>query len=413
MNDNIQKTTKNTLLNTYGTFVYFFFQWLTTVLVVRISGYADAGVFSIVVSFTNIFAFLSRYGIRYFQLSDNNGEFSQYQYCGTYVLMTLVSFAAFSLSVFFFGYERETVICCFAYIFFKYLETSTYYLFTLLQKRDSYVVIAVSYTLKGVIPLAGFVGALYMTKRLLFAIIAMTVLYLITVVFPDIYVLRRDHPLKFTFNEIYPLVKKCFPLMLSTLIIPYMTFVVRFVIERLYGEEQLGYYSSISMVVVIMTTLAGSVWVVILPDISEKYSSGRYAEIKKEFYFIYAGIAAVTVLAVVAGKLLGAPVFKLIFTDGILPYMYLLPPVIVSSGLLTLSAFYMAVLIPLKKRVTMLLCAAAGSAVLTVAAYPMTKAFGMQGANYALLTGLISQIIFLAIPTHLALRNKTEREDNA
>ena len=48
---NEAKTSKNVIYNTIGTFFYFFCQWLTTILVVRISGYEDAGILSIVISF--------------------------------------------------------------------------------------------------------------------------------------------------------------------------------------------------------------------------------------------------------------------------------------------------------------------------------------------------------------------------
>ena len=66
----------NVLWNTIGTLYYLGMQWLTTVLVVRISGsYEDAGIYSLAVSITNIFYIIAMYNVRNFQVSDYKNEF--------------------------------------------------------------------------------------------------------------------------------------------------------------------------------------------------------------------------------------------------------------------------------------------------------------------------------------------------
>ncbi|MDO5603414.1 MAG: hypothetical protein Q4G07_11675, partial [Oscillospiraceae bacterium] len=55
--------------------------------------------------------------------------------------------------------------------------------------------------------------------------------------------------------------------------------------------------------------------------------------------------------------------------------------------LITATAFFSTVLIPLQRRGAMLWCNVIGAAVCTAAVYPMTKADGMQGANNSLILG--------------------------
>ena len=66
-------------LNTVGTVVLLFAQWLISVLIVRMGGYDDAGTFSLAMSVSNIFAFLANYGIRNYQVADSRNRFTQQQ----------------------------------------------------------------------------------------------------------------------------------------------------------------------------------------------------------------------------------------------------------------------------------------------------------------------------------------------
>ena len=62
--------------NTFGTFFYFLCQYLLTILVVRLGSFNDAGIFSIVLSITNVFYCISIYGVRNYQVADIENRFS-------------------------------------------------------------------------------------------------------------------------------------------------------------------------------------------------------------------------------------------------------------------------------------------------------------------------------------------------
>ena len=68
----------NILWNTFGNIVYLVCQWLLSVVVVRISGsYADAGVLTLAISTTNIFATLAAFSVRNYQVSDLSEKYSR------------------------------------------------------------------------------------------------------------------------------------------------------------------------------------------------------------------------------------------------------------------------------------------------------------------------------------------------
>lgn len=400
------KTVKNTVYNTIGTFAYFFFQWVTTVVVVRLAGYGDAGVFALVVSFTNVFGFISRYGMRNYQISDYNNVFSSHQYFGARIWTTGIAIAGFFFISMFCGFDLYTYICALAYMAFKFLESLTDYLFAIFQKLDKYKEMAISYIIKGVLPLLGFIGFLWFFKSLFAAICCMTLLYALIILCYDFSCIQAKKTLRVSFKGSKKILSACLPLMLATLITPYMTFIIRFFIEKLYGDKMLGYYSSVSMVVVVMTTLAGSVWYVIIPIISKYYTEMNFFALKRLLTGIFFAIAAAGAVVILLGQWLGPWAFGLVFGKGILDYMYLLTPVLLASVLLTATAFFSTVLIPLQRRSAMLWCNVVGAVACTIAVYPMTKAHGMVGANNSLLLGLAVQLLLLGGVTFFTLRKK-------
>ena len=55
-------------------------QWLISMVIVRLSGYEDAGVFALAMSISNVFASFANYGMRSYQIADTKHIFSPIQY---------------------------------------------------------------------------------------------------------------------------------------------------------------------------------------------------------------------------------------------------------------------------------------------------------------------------------------------
>lgn len=399
-------------LNTIGTFIYFFFQWLTTVLVVRLADFAQAGIFSLVISFTNIFFFVALYGVRTFQVSDVEGEFSDGQYIG-YRLLTCGLSLILLLGVLVGCYHTDPyfILCAILYMGYKYLEAATDVLFGVMQRINAYRTIAISYFLKGIFPVLAFSGALVLKLDLVFAILGMVLTYLAVVLVYDLKHLRAETNIIPSFRGISPLFKKCFLLMLFTLIIPYMNYITRFAIGKEMGSTMLGYYSSISVVIVVMTTIASSVWCVLIPHLRELYLSWQNAKLMQLLFAILLATVVTGGLAIGAGEVLGKWAFVLLFGQEIIPYTGLLTPVLFASILLTLVSLFSTLLATFRHTKSMIVCNLLGAALCSVTAIPFTKAQGLLGANNSLIISLGLQLVLLgATSGYWLLKNQPKLE---
>ena len=385
---------QNTAWNTFGTFFYFLCQWLLTVAVVRLSGYKDAGIFSIVLSVTNVFYCISMYGIRNFQVTDIDEQYSDRDYLQARHYSTLAALILFGASLFFLNLEPYTLACCWIYLIYKFEESYTDVIFGMFQKYNHYKSIAVSYVWKGVLSLATFCLFLVLCKSLFWALFANVIFMAAVILFYD----RRWMPkMKREAFKGWPLFVSCFPLMLYSMLVPYLNFVTRYAIERSFGQEQLGYYSSITMVLSVLMVMMNSVFVTIIPKIAADYENRNFKAIVKLLLAAMAGFVLIDLAGQAGGMLLGDFCFGLVFGDEILPYMYLLPGTIHCAVILTAVTFASSVLTSLRKTGQVLIGNAVSPVLCTLMLPDLIRSMQMEGALNSMTLSLAVSFAVLAV----------------
>jgi O-antigen/teichoic acid export membrane protein len=160
-----------------------------------------------------------------------------------------------------------------------------------------------------------------------------------------------------------------------------MVFMTRNAVEKIYGSAELGYYSAMTMVMAVFSAMAGPVYTVILPVISDKYVKHLKNDIVRIIFVIMGIIVIATLLSLLLAHLIGSYVFSLVFGIEILGYMYLLMPAIVTSAMLIIMSFSSICLTAMQKRVPMLIGMLAGTVLLSAFVIPATRSVGMLGTT--------------------------------
>jgi len=264
-----------------------------------------------------------------------------------------------------------------------------------MQLEGNFFGIFTSYCLKGFIPLIGFATSLYLRFGLPLSLLIMFLLHSAIIVLYDLRNLKGSFLSGISFQETSKILKQCFPMMLSTLAIPSMNFLTRNAVEKVQGMTELGYYSVVTMVTVVFTTIAGSVFVVILPRISQKYMEGQKRYVFQTILVAIGVIFALALAAMLAAHWIGGWVFSIVFGEEILTYMYLLFPVIMSSAMLTVATLLSTYLIAMHKRVPLLIGMSAGVLLLSIIVIPTTRVYGMLGTTNAFIISLAVIIVSL------------------
>jgi O-antigen/teichoic acid export membrane protein len=331
-------------------------------------------------------------------LSDIQRKYTDGVYFATRAVTCLAAVLLGALVLFFTGFTKYTVVCCIAMLCFKLLEAATDVFFGALQRFDRFDTINFSYILKGVFPLAAFCVALYY-KNLFVAIIALSITYALVVVLFDIPAIIRNKNFisTITIKDILRVLFVCFPLTLVTLVYPYMAFITRYTVNQLYSAEELGYYSSVTLLIAVMITLGNSVWNVMIPHIAERYYRKEYRLLKKTIVTIIGVVMFAGTLLTLAGLVFGEWALALVFGEKIIPYCYLLAPTLIVSAIWTLVSFFNAALTAFERRIPLLVCNMAGVVVCTALIRPLVQAYGMIGSCYCLIASMGLQAVLLLI----------------
>ena len=388
---------KNSIVyNTVGTFFYFFCQWVMTILVVKLGGYSNGGILSITISMTNIFYMISMYGARSFQVSDIKDEYKDGDYLLLRVVTSIFSLIFFGISLLFLKYEITIQLCMIVYIFFKLGESVTDLNFGFFQKYNCYKEIGISYIVKGISTLLIFSITLYFSQNLLLTLFLMY----------DFKKLKNKLNLKIKKEKVLSLLKICFLLMLYTLILPYLNFITRYQVEKFFGTEELGYYSAITMVIVVISTLFGSIFVIIIPKISSMHKENKIKEIINLILKVNFVIIIFTIISIIGSILLGNVVFSILFTKTIEKYMYLLTPTIITSTVLAILNYLSTILISFHDLKFVLIANLVPAVFSSLTIKILIQQYGMLGSLYSLIISLFLGILTVGIRIYFLLKKR-------
>ena len=107
---------KQTLINSLGSLTLLGCQWLISILLVRVSGYEDAGVFALAMSIANVFATLANYGMRNFQVADVGRKYAPNQFVAARGVLSCVALLLCVLYVLLDGYSKRNALAICLYL---------------------------------------------------------------------------------------------------------------------------------------------------------------------------------------------------------------------------------------------------------------------------------------------------------
>lgn len=398
---------QNTLFNSAGSLYYLACQWLITVLVVRLSGYEDAGILSLCMSITNMFYTLASFGMRDFQVSDYTGKYSPGQYVTTRLLTCT---AAAVLCCGFVGLNRSytgyEAACIILYMLFRVAEALVDTFQAMEQQAERMDYNFISFLLRGTFLLGGFSLILWLTQNLLLAILCITLTSFAVVLLFDFPVGRRltGFRLIFSFQVSRQLLWECLPLMCNSFLTTAVISVPRSILEGIWGSYIMGIYASIATPATIVQS--GAIWLYtpVITVFTRHYARRDARAYYTLYHKIWALLAAAFAVVFVVAGLLGRWGLGLLFDEAVVEYAGLLLPVLGTTALIA-CAYFLGALITITRKLKVILIGNAVAAVLAAAlSLPLIRSFGMNGVNYVIYISMGANVLILFIALTCILR---------
>lgn len=399
---------KNMLWNTVGSLVFLGCQWLTTILVVRLSsGYDAAGSLAVAMAVSNIFAPIALYKVRSFQVSDIEGEFSS----GEYIAFRVVSIAAalvISIPYMLLTCAPADYAVVIAYLLFRVGEVFIDVLHGVDQRSLRMDYCGKSMALRGVLFLVAFAVALAATNSLLVAVIAMALC-----TYP---VVLLDWRWAAQFESLTPqvnvahmasLAKQCFPAVVGMVCSYAVTTLARQYLGMVQGNEMLGIYASVCTPVLIIQAGASYMYAPLLGPFARAFTEGNFSRFTSLLGRVCLGIVGISVVGAVGFFFLGEPFLSLVFGPEIVPYTYLLYAALVCTSFTAFISFLNDLMIVMREmRGNMVgnVCALAATVPFTMVAVAW---WGMNGVSIAISAAYAVGIAIMLVV--VARRLRTQR----
>lgn len=384
--------------------------------ITRISGMKDAGVFSIAFAVANLLLYIGLYGLRRYQASDVNEEFSFADYNGMrFITCGAMIFASFAYCIYgtmYNSYSFDKAAVVFMVCMLKLVQAYTDVIHGNMQQKGRLDIATKSSAVRYVLEVAAIAAALMVTGDLLTAVcvsvaVSFIVAYLTSVSagreFCDTYVPR------FGKREIKALAVDGFPLFASLFLNMYISNAPKYAIDAYLTEEIQAVYNIIFMPAFMVMLLSNFIFNPIVKSYAELWLSddpSKHKELGRRMRGQMIFIAGLTVLGLAVAATVGIPLLSLIFSADLADYKTELCIVMIGGGALGYANYFSTVITIIREQKSMII----GYGIAAAAAYALSgvlvRTQGIRGAAimYAVIMCVLA--VLLGIFTLSKMRSK-------
>lgn len=385
-----------------GSLFYLVCQWLLTVIVVPLCSFEAAGILALAISLTNVFFTLGTFGIRIFQVSDSRRKYSPGLYISTRVLTCLFALGLCALFLLCNRqYTAEQVLCVLFYMLYRIGEALVDVLAGEEQKAYRFDYVGLSFLFRGLATLLSFALTLYSTRNLTLTLLAMALVTLAVVLAYDGKRVKSltDFRLHLSLRESLPLLREAWPLMLNSALLTLLAAIPRYFLEMYHGSELLGYFGSVSTPAVIIQAGCSFIYTPLVAPLSSRFAGRDLPGFRRMLLLALGGVLGFAACMFAGAALLGRWGLTLLFGQAILPYAFLLLPVLGSTLCISLIYFF-EVPLTIGRQLKVMTAIHAGAVLLAAAvsllAIPVQ---GLQGVLLALYISAGGDVLAMAAAT--------------
>ncbi len=405
--------TKQISYYTIGNIATLFAQWLIIMILPKITNFAEAGVFAVAISVSSIMNQVATFTLNQYQVADAYRRFSESDYALTRLATIGLSFACIVPVVLLFGYTLEQTSIIVAYTVYRNLINYAYLHMSGMQILGRLDYAGKCMIVEGMMSFVTFVATYALTGNLFLATILMAIiggglfLAIMSRGFISISGHRFDVNLR-EWGKVSALLAIGSSLLLSMVSPIIITALPKLILESYWGEEIVGYFSTLTAPTIIIPTIASSIFAPFIVYFSDLSRAGDMRRLRIQYGKILAILGIIAVVFYVLSVLFAGPVFETIYGSEIVPYVDCFNVLVVGIILYSMGMCGITVLITKNQGraagAASLLALAVSSAIFLL----WIPSAGMDGATYGLLAAYGIFGLFISLCVVLLPLNKND-----
>ena len=315
----MQSKKKDYIWNSLGSLLQSAISPVLLIVITRLNGIDDSGLFSFAISLSVVFWAVSLWGGRTYQVSDIKREFSSGGYVAVRFVASLIVAISAVAFCFLNGYNTTKTGLIMILVTFKILESIADSLYGVMQIHHKLYIAGISLTMKAMLGFAAFIAVDIVTKNVIYGTLAILLINMLIIFLYDILWVRRVETISISKKLCKEYITQAVVIMKRTSAVFVVVFLTMFSlnIPRYFLDkshpDQIGYFGIMAMPITLLGLFISFIIQPNVVNLSELLAKGKL----KEFARIVGKINHITfgmgVLSVVLSYLIGVWVLNVIF----------------------------------------------------------------------------------------------------
>lgn len=341
---------KNIVWNTLGTGINAFNSLFFMIIVTRLNGIEEAGIFTYAFSMSLVFNIIGTYYGRVYQVTDNN-KFSDSDYFWNKIITCILMLIISLLFILFNGYSGKKFIIIFLLCLFRTFESFAEVLYAYYQKNNELYKVGISLVIKNVLGLIIFFIINYFTKNLILSIILLIINYLLIMLLYDFRVIKNLNIKLNNINKknIFSILKDGFIPFILAFLIQILINIPRYIIDLKTTEELNTIWGILIMPASIMILIGQFCLFPFLNELTKLYEFSQIKLYLKKVFNISLFIFLFGLIGVIGAYFLGIPIFNFIYNIDLSDYKISLVIVIIGAVFYGIQNILYNLLIAMRK----------------------------------------------------------------
>lgn len=408
---------KDYFWNTIGVFLQNAVSPLLLIVITRINGIYDSGMFSFTFSIAIIFWSLSMWGGRTYQVSDIKGEFSNKSYIMVRLILALGVFFIAIMFAMVNHYDSLKAGVLISLVLFKSVESIADSLHGVMQTNKKLYIAGYSLIFKFIVGVCLFVAVDLMTRNiflscvsLLFVNILITLAYdlLITNKLENVVIKFKD--INYCIGQAFDIMRRCAPVFIVTFLAIFSLNIPRYFLDMFHREE-IGYFGILAMPITLIVLLMSFVLQPNVVNLAYLLKRNDYVNFRKLVNRIMI-ITGLIGFAILLGTLLfGVQILELIFGVKFSNYWLALIVIVIGGVVNALLSILINMLIVMRRIKAQLFVLLITNIALVFTSIIFIPIYGLLGGVCLFCFVNFIQLAILFVIFNNVLRCKDEKEN--
>lgn len=392
------------LWNSAGSAIYALSSFLLLVIVVRLCGDEEGGVFSIGYAIAQLMLTLGAFELIVYFATDAANRFSFEQYLGFKLLSCLAMAVGSVLYTLSFGFDAHGTLVALSLCLYRFFEALAQYWFAAFQKLGHLDKGGFSTAVRSLLAIVVFAALLFFTRDLAVSMLAASAseaVWIAAYDVPQLNALRALGRPDFSLGAMRGLFLACLPLFIASFLSIYLGNVCKYAIEDVGTNQMQTVFNILFMPSFVINLFVNFFIRPSLTGMATAWLEGRARQFARTIARLLCAVAVITVVVLVGCVLLGIPVLEAFYgtdLEGALPSLLIL---VVGGGCLSAANVFYNALVTIRAQVGVVVGYVVAIGVATLAATPLVRALGVEGASIAyalsgvvLIAGFVAMFLF-------------------